>query len=250
MMTGLLLWKEKMPGKREKAVVLMEKRVLHARFLCAEVLREDRLPEILLRRRVLAAVKRLRKAGVTAVVLPEGFPQALLSERTGLHPVSTIPLRQMIAADWVRMELARQKLSDAGARVAVSAPALTGEVVRTVTELVLRHRYVLLDIPRGTEEFSRRLRREYGVSLLDAADTQQLAKAEALVVFGGGPQEDHRNPVVLRLADEETPLPELLLPPALESQLPPGTDRGQLLAALLQAGALRPGQVSLVSAAT
>jgi len=250
MMTGLLLWREKTPGTREKTVTLVEKRVLHARFLCAEVLREERLPEFLLRRRVLAAVKRLRKAGVTTVVLPEAFPQTLLSERTGLHPVSTVPLRQLIAADWVRMELTRRKLPDAGARVAVSAPVLTGEVVRTVTELVLRHRYVLVDIPRGTEEFSRRLRREYGVSLLDAADPQQLAKAEALVIFGSEPRQEVQNPVVLRLADEEMPLPELLLPPALESQLPAGANRGQLLAALLQAGALRPGQVSVASSAT
>ena len=250
MMTGLLLWRDKTPGKREKAVTLTEKRVLHARFLCAEVLREDRLPEVLMRRRMLAAAKRLRKAGVTDLVLPDALSDSLFLERTGLRAVSTVPLRQLIAADWVRMELVRRKLPDAGARVAVLAPVLTGEVVRTVTELVLRHRYVLLDIPRGTEEFSRRLRREYGVSLLDGADTQQLAKAEAVVIFGSQPQQEFKNPVVLCLADESLPLPDLMLPPLLESQLPPGVDRGQILAALLQAGALRPGQVSVISAAT
>ena len=42
-----------------------------------------------------------------------------------------------------------------------------------------------------------------------------------------------------------TPLPPLLLPPAMEERLPVGADRGQLLAALREAGALRPGQITV-----
>lgn len=250
MMTGILLWKEKTPGVRQKAVTLREIRILHLRMLCAEVLREERTPEALLRRRVLAAAKKLRKAGVHMVVLPEDLPGDFLPERMGLQRVSTVPLRQMIAADWVRLELRKKNLLSAETRVAVSAPQLTGEVVRTVTELVLRHRYVLLDVPRGTEEFSRRLRREYGVSLLDGTDPRQMEKAEARVIFDQREEQRAENPVVLSLADESVPLPALLLPPVLESQLPAGADRGQLLALLLEAGALRPGQVALSTSAT
>jgi len=40
-------------------------------------------------------------------------------------------------------------------------------------------------------------------------------------------------------------LPGLLLPPALERQLPQGVDRVSLLAALQEAGALKPGQITL-----
>ena len=48
----------------------------------------------------------------------------------------------------------------------ITADALSGEVVRTVTELALRHRYLILKVPFGGEELCRRLRREYGVSIV------------------------------------------------------------------------------------
>jgi hypothetical protein len=127
--------------------------------------------------------------------------------------------------------------------VAVAADNLTGEVVRTVTELVLRHRHVLLDLPRGGEELCRQLRREYGAAVLLEPSREQIEAAEAVLLF------DDRNiaagKICLRLYEEEQPLPRLLLPPLLEDQLPPGADRGQLLSALQEAGALKPGQVTL-----
>ena len=159
-MIGMLIWKE--PGKREKAVAVKERSILRVRFWCAEVLRGPKTPEAVLRRRVAAAGKRLRKQGVTRVVLPEEFAYGPQLEKWDLHPVSTLGLRRAIAADWVRWFLAEQGTPAAGARVAVSAEQLTGEVVRTVTELCLRCRYVLLDLPYGGEELSRQLRREYG----------------------------------------------------------------------------------------
>lgn len=63
-----------------------------------------------------------------------------------------------------------------GARVLVTANALSGEVVRTVTELALRHRYLLLTVPFGGEELCRRLRREYGVSVLLNPTAEQMAR--------------------------------------------------------------------------
>ena len=39
--------------------------------------------------------------------------------------------------------------------------------------------------------------------------------------------------------------PPLLLPPALEEQLPRGLRRPQLLAALVEGGVLRPGQITV-----
>ena len=44
--------------------------------------------------------------------------------------------------------------------MAVCAAQMTGELVRTVTELALRHRYVLLDLPYGGEDHCRQLRKE------------------------------------------------------------------------------------------
>ena len=122
---------------------------------------------------------------------------------------------------------------------------LTGELVRTVTELSLRNRYVLLDLPYGGEELCRQLRREYGVTLLLSPAKEQLEGADVLLLFDR--REDLKpGGVVLPLYEgAQTPLPPLLLPPAMEERLPAGADRGQLLAALREAGALRPGQITV-----
>ena len=237
-MMGLLIWKEGSDGKRQKPITVREEILLHTRFLRVEILRGPHTPERILRRRVLAAEKRLRKLGVTRVVLPEDFAAAEHPE--GIAPVSTLPLRQALAADWVRKELETRGLRLAGARVAVSADRLTGEVVRTVTELVLRHRYVLLHVPHGGEELCRSLRREYGVSLLLTAEAAQLQEADVLLLFS--PRDGCReHPLSLSLSDEAAPMPLPTLPPVLEEKLPAGTDRLQLLAALLRAGTIRAG---------
>lgn len=246
-MVGILVWKSPRPGKKQKSVAVEERIVLHMRFLCAEIMRGPKTPDAVLRRRVLTAGKRLRKQGVTRIVLPEDFPFSEQLEKSGLRPVSTQALRRRLAADWVRLDLTKQGLSVAGAKVAVCGAQLTGELVRTVTELTLRHRYVLLDLPYGGEELCRQLRREYGVSLLLGPAKDQLEGAEALVLFDPRTDLACRNPVVLPLYDESAPLPPLSLPPALEEKLPEGAGRGQLLAVLQEAGVLKNGQISLAA---
>ncbi len=240
-MVGLLTWAE--PRKGQKSVRLEERHILRMRFLQAEIV--ESAHGAVLRRRCMAAGKRLRKRGVTQVVLPEGFPFREQLAKCGLRPAGTLALRRAIAADWVRWGLAEKDCPVAGARVAVAAAALTGEVVRTVTELCLRHRYVLLDLPYGGEELCRQLRREYGVSLLLGPSKDQLEGAEALVLFDPRTDLSLGNPVALRLYDEKQALPPLTLPPSLEEALPEGADRGQLLAVLREAGAVKREQISL-----
>lgn len=247
-MIGLLLWKEPQGGVLPRTVTLVERNILHTRFLCAEIARGPRTVEPALRHRVAAAARRLRRAGVTRVVLPEGFVWGAQLERQDLRSVSTLALRRRMAADWVRQALAGAGVSPAGARIAVSAAQMSGELVRTVTELSLRHRYVLLDVPYGGEELCRRLRREYGISLLLGPDHAQLEAADALVLFDPRTDLRRNSGVTLPLYDENAPMGALSLPPALEERLPEGADRGQLLAALLEAGALPPGQVSAPAA--
>ena len=243
-MIGILLWKEPQRGIRQRQVTLAERSVLHMRFLCAEIVRGPRTPEPSLRRRVSSVAKRLRKAGVTRAVLPEGFAYGPQLEKYGVRPVSTLALRRRLAADWVRQALAERGVSPGGAKIAVSAAQMTGELVRPVTELSLRHRYVLLDVPYGGEELCRRLRREYGVSLLLGPDREQLEEADALVLFDPRTDLRQKGGTALPLYDEAAPMGRLSLPPALEERLPEGAGRGQLLAALVEAGAVPPGQVS------
>lgn len=245
-MIGMLRWKDSREGKRQRSVQTAERSVLHVRFLCVEISRRPRTPETVLRRRVAAAGRRMQKLGVTRAVLPEGFAYGQQLGKYGVTPVSTLALRRSLAADWVRWSLAEKGIPSGGARVAVTAAQLTGEVVRTVTELVLRHRYVLLDLPYGGEELAKQLRREYGVSLLLGPSREQLEGAEALVAFDREPEV--RGPVVIPLYETAvTALPPLVLPEVLEERLPAGVDREQLLAALQEAGALRRGQISMAA---
>lgn len=244
-MMGMLLWKSPEAGKREKRMALTERSVLHMRFTCVEVVRGPKTPSAVLRRRVASAAKKLHRAGVTRAVLPPDFPFSAELEKYGVRPVSTLPLRRALAAETVGWRLERLGLT-AGARVAVVGEQLTGELVRTVTELCLRCRYVLLDLPYGAEELGRQLRREYGVSLLLSPSAEQLEGAEALVLFGERRDLKRKNPVVLALYEGGgEDLPPLVLPPAMEERLIGGCDRPQLLCALREAGAIRPGQISL-----
>ena len=242
-MVGMMVWKLPRPGTREKAVILREKSILHIRICCAEILRGPRTPEAVLRRRIHEAARRLRKAGIDRVILPEEFGQWGQLEKWQLRPVSTLPLRKALAADWVRWDLKNRGVPSTGARVAVVTAGMTGEVVRTVTELSLRHRYVLLAAPYGGEELCRQLRREYGVSLLLNPAREQLAAADAVLLFEE--RIDFEGAGVIPLYDEAAPLPGLSLPPALEDALPPGVVRAQMLTVLLEGGVLRSGQVVL-----
>ena len=243
-MFGLWIWTLPERGKRQRAVEIQEQTILHTRFCCAYVLRGSRTPEAMLRRRANLALRRLQKAGVRSVVLPEDFPYGTLLEKRKMGPVDTLPLRRELTAEQVRRALEDRGIP--AGRVAVSADAMSAELVRTVTELALRSRYVLLDVPHGGPELAARLRREYGVALQLSPDRAQLTQAEALVLFAPRTDLRRENPVVVEAyRGAETPLPPLLLPTALEQQLPEGCGRIQLLAALRESGALRPGQISL-----
>ena len=243
-MFGMWIWSPTERGKRHGAVEIAERMVLHTRFICVYVRRGNRTPEAVIRRRAASAARKLQKAGVRRVVLPEAFAYGELLARREIEPVDTLALRRELASELVRRGLEERGLSSG--RVAVSADAMSAELVRTVTELTLRSRYVLLDVPFGGAELAGRLRREYGVALQLGPEPAQLEGAEALVLFA--PRTDLRrgNPVVVEVfRGAQTPLPPLLLPLALEEQLPEGFCRCQLLAALRESGVLRPGQISL-----
>ena len=187
-MIGMLIWDRAGHGLRP--VRMKEISVLHVRFLCGEVTALERTAAVARSHRLRTAGRRLLRQGVERVVLPEGSAADVLPK--GLRPVSTLALRRAIAADWAGELLRLRQQPPGGARVLVTANALSGEVVRTVTELALRHRYLLLTVPFGGEELCRRLRREYGVSVLLNPTAEQMAEAAVQIAFdpaeaaGGG----------------------------------------------------------------
>ena len=76
-MIGMMTWTPPAGGVRQKSVALETRALLHLRVAWASVARGPRTPEALVRRRVLTAAKRLRKAGVTRLVVPEAFAYGL-----------------------------------------------------------------------------------------------------------------------------------------------------------------------------
>ena len=237
-MIGMLIWDRAGHGLRP--VRMKEISVLHVRFLCGEVTALERTAAVARSHRLRTAGRRLLRQGVERVVLPEGSAADVLPK--GLGRLINLAWGGAFGGFWAGLWLRLRQQPPGGARVLVTANALSGEVVRTVTELALRHRYLLLTVPFGGEELCRRLRREYGVSVLLNPTAEQMAEAAVQIAFdpveaaSGG---------FLPLYDEQLPLPALLLPPSIEACLPKGVNRGQLLSVLWEHGALRPGQVTV-----
>ena len=238
-MYGMLVWTEK--GKR--AVELKQEEILRVPFLCAAVRRAPRMPESLLRRRVKKALGILRKQGIGRIVTPRDFIWQEELRQYGISPVTTMALRRELAAEWMDAALLARGTYPAGTKAAVYAHEITGELVQTVKELSLRHRYVVLCVKRGGEELARRLRREYGVSLELAHSGAELEGTGAVAAFA--PLEGVEHPLVLRLYDEQQPLPELSLPVEIAAQLPRGVPREQVLAVLRETGRVRKGEISI-----
>ena len=138
-MVGLLRWNQE--GRFLRPIPLREVNILHVRFLCADMSRGERMSAAAERRKLRSAGKKLLRQGIERAVLPSDVPADALPE--GLRPAGTLPLRRAIAADWCGALLRLRGENPAAARVLVTANALSGEVVRTVTELALRHRYLL-----------------------------------------------------------------------------------------------------------
>ena len=197
--------------------------------------------------RARKSARRLREAGVRSAVFPVDFPYTALFIRQGVCPVDTLPLRRALAAPLTRRRLEEKGLATTEAVVAIAGDRAGRELLETAKALALSYRYVLLSVRGGEEEFARSLRREYGVSLLLGPSKDQLEGAEALVLFDARTDLSLGNPVALRLYDEEQALPLLSLPPNLEGALPEGVNRGQLLAVLREAGALKREQILLGS---
>lgn len=233
-MLGLVEWST---GGRVRYEV---KRTAGLRCLYAEVPRSVHTPQLLQRYRCERALSRMAKQGVKQVILPKDSGLEELLTRFSLQTVSTVPLRQRMAADWVACALAEQGMS--GVKIAVSAAHLTSTVVQTITELALRHRYLLLELPYGGEELCRSLRREYGVSPQLNPGWEIMSTAEVWLAFDPVERAETR---LLPLYDERVPMPGLLLPPLLEEQIPQTVDRERFLAAMQEAGCLRRGQIAL-----
>jgi hypothetical protein len=235
-------WIEWGGAQQRRGVKIGEKQVLRLNFWAASIAHTERTPAALLRRRCLSAAKHLGKLGVRYAVFPEKFPFMEEFERCGVHPADPLPLYRAMAAELARAELEERGMSPASAMVAVCGDHLSPEVTRTVTELCARYRYVTLWAGGEGAALCRKLRREYGASLVLADSPAQLERAEATVLFC--PNESVSGSR-LELYPGGTP-PQCTLNLSGGQETPESCDRSQLFAALFASGALRPAQVEII----
>ena len=226
--------------------VVAEREIQRLRFRCVAISRRKGIPQLLQRRLVSRAAGLLHREGIVRAVFPKEFPWLEVFARHHIYPADPMVLYRVLAAELVQARLDASGQAGRGVTVAVSAQRLTEEVRRTVTELCIRNRYVMLAAPERDDAFCRKLRREYGIPLVQTENAEQLAKAAVVVRFSPETTYTERQDVI-DLFPGGVPFKEkLCLSPELEEQLPAGCDRMQLLAALYGAGAVRLGQIRIL----
>ena len=188
--------------------------------------------------RAARAAEKMREQGVRRAVFPVDFPHTAVFLRRGIVPVDPMPLRRKLCARFVQKKLEMLGVPGAQAVVAIGGDYVSEEMAQTVRELAGSYRYVLLSVRAGDEEFARRMRRQYGVSLVLAPSVDQLDRADALVLFA--PRKDLKleNPVLCTLypgGDERGKVP-LVLGEKFSEGVADNCSHEQLVAALYSMG--------------
>ena len=189
-------------------------------------------------RRAARAAEKMREQGVRRAVFPVDFPHTAIFLRRGIVPVDPMPLRRKLCAQFVKKKLEMLGVSVTQAVVAVSGDYVSAELEQVVCELAQAYRYVLLSVREGDEAFARRMRRQYGVSLVLAPSNDQLERADALVLFAPRSELKRENPVLCTLypgGDERGRVP-LTLGKELSEGVAENCSHEQLIAALYSMG--------------
>ena len=138
------------------------------------------LPPKRLARRLERLERTFRKAGVSRVMLSEGFPHA--KRLRGLRPVSPLnfyrAIADLLAVEWLELH----GISPEQGRVALAGNRLCPELEETARRLCSRVRAVRIDVPGEEGElFARLLQREWGLPV-----TPPGKSVDVTLSFGGG----------------------------------------------------------------
>lgn len=182
------------------------------------------LSEQRLARRLEKLEGALRRAGVSRVVLPAGFPYAGRLRR--LEIVEPLELYRAAADVLTLGWLTGRGIAPERGRVALTGPRLSPELRQAAERLCRRVRAVRVDAPEG-EDYARALQRECGVPVVPPT-----APVDVTVAFG-----PTASPAALRLYGEAPCLGGLRLT-GEGLELPPELE-GPLLALLWERGSLR-----------
>ena len=231
-MLGYIVYHDQSTGKGR----LQQERRLGGTFLVLDMGRNAH--GFFAPRRAAQAAKRMREQGVRRAVFPEDFPHTAIFLRHGIAPVDPLPLRTTLSPLYVRRRLDALGLSGTQAVVAVVSNTMNDEIARTAHELALAYRYVLLSVHSGGEDFAQKMRRQYGASILLAPSTDQLERADALVLFSPRNDLSRQNTVLCTLypGGEAQGCVPLQLDESLLAAVEQNCPRDQLAAALHSMG--------------
>lgn len=222
--------------ERVGATQLARRNVLGGTFLALQWGRGGVLGSL----RAARAAKQMHAQGVRHAVFPVDFPYTSVFLRYGVLPMETLPLRRRLCAGFVRQRMEQLHIPPTEAVVAICGEHLTGEMTETVKSLALSYRYVMLDAVSGSEALAASLRREYGVALIVKPTSEQLERADALILFSPRSELSCENRIFCALYPcGEGTRGRLPLEPGGGQNLPPNCDREQLAAALYAMGLRR-----------
>ena len=187
-----------------------------------------------LARRLEKLERTFRKAEVSRVMLPDGFPHA--HRLRGLYPVSPMTfyraIADLLAVEWLRLH----GISPEWGRVALAGHRLCPELEETAHRLCPKVRAVRIDVPgEEGEVFARLLQREFGLPVTPPGEP-----ADVTLSFGGAPGD-------LSLWGDEPDLGGLTL--RAEGLDLPDEWAAQLMALLWERGSLRREDIRVSNSA-
>lgn len=115
--------------------------------------------------RMQKAAKKLARAGVRRVLVPEGFRDWEKLGGYGLRPMDPCPFLRANAASLSVAALRRSGRRPERSSMALRALKADRAVVLTAEELCSQVRDLCISVPRGGEELKKHLRWEYGVAV-------------------------------------------------------------------------------------
>lgn len=186
-MLGQVCWDETLGQKITlTAQDLLTLRVLQGRISPKEFLRTWRLGRL---------AQRLRRHGISRVLVPDGFVHWDIFEEYGLSPVAPLPFLRSVAGPLLLSALVAQGYQPARCVVALRGRRGTAEMERAAQYLLPHVRDIIISAPIGGESLATWLRNEWGIACrpdredVEGAicfdETAQQCGGQVITLFGG-----------------------------------------------------------------
>lgn len=237
--------------KHRRAVRCGIKAICGVRFY--EVCVDSSRSRFLLKKRLRRAARLMERAGVCTALFPRDFSEEKLFESCGVHGAKEQYLQRNMASEITRRAMGDRGLSPAESCVAFLGDNMSAELRKALMEIALHVRYTLLSAGGGGGEICSILRRDYGVSVLRNAGTEQLRRADVVLTFGSAAPCGKNGCLWLpfgtveRAEGYENGVQNVryAAPPEVEAELQVDCCRNALLSLLLEMGAVHANELEV-----